>query len=150
ILVAAVGLDIVLACMGLVLLRLDRPVLAAAVFIYGALAVGVLYLVCAPAGLDELVLLVFATLTLLILIAGLVLPIVMIWVTAGLVIAVTSAGMLTLPIAASLTLGATSQMVRASGLALLVGIQSLAALISWVSASSARAGMDSAARALER
>ncbi|HZC76213.1 MAG TPA: hypothetical protein VE258_00610, partial [Ktedonobacterales bacterium] len=85
ILIVTIGLDIALACIGLALLRLERPSLAAGVFIYGALGIGVVYLLGTPSGLDELVLLVFATLALLILIAGMVLPSVMIWPTAGLI-----------------------------------------------------------------
>lgn len=150
ILIVTVGLDIALACIGLVLLRLERPSLAAGVFIYGALGIGVVYLLATPSGLDELVLLVFATLALLILIAGMVLPSVMIWPTAGLIIAVTIAGMLLLPISQTLMADDSNPGFRYSALGLLVGIQSLAAVISWVSASSAGAGVRGATRALER
>jgi signal transduction histidine kinase len=149
ILIVTVGLDIALACIGLALLRLERPSLAAGVFIYGALGIGVVYLLGTPSGLDELVLLVFATLALLILIAGMVLPSVMIWPTAGLIVAVTLAGMLLLPISQTL-MPDSSPGFRYSALGLLVGIQSMAAVISWVSARSAGAGVRGATRALER
>jgi signal transduction histidine kinase len=150
ILIVTVGLDIALACIGLALLRLERPSLAAGVFIYGALGIGVVYLLGTPSGLDELVLLVFATLALLILIAGMVLPSVMIWPTAGLIVAVTIAGMLLLPISQTLMPDSSSPGFRYSALGLLVGIQSMAAVISWVSARSAGAGVRGATRALER
>jgi signal transduction histidine kinase len=150
ILTVTVGLDIALACIGLALLRVERPSLAAGVFIYGALGIGVVYLLGTPSGLDELVLLVFATLALLILIAGMVLPSVMIWPTAGLIVAVTIAGMLLLPISQTLMPDSSSPGFRYSALGLLVGIQSMAAVISWVSARSAGAGVRGATRALER
>ena len=150
ILIVTVGLDIALACIGLALLRLEQPSLAAGVFIYGALGIGVVYLLGTPSGLDELVLLVFATLALLILIAGMVLPSVMIWPTAGLIVAVTIAGMLLLPISQTLMPDSSSPGFRYSALGLLVGIQSMAAVISWVSARSAGAGVRGATRALER
>ncbi|MGH2516699.1 MAG: sensor histidine kinase, partial [Ktedonobacterales bacterium] len=143
----AVGVDVLLGLICLGINRLGHSDTAGILFILGCVAVGIGYIFETPAGPQKPELLVYATMSVLILIAGMVLPSWMVWPVAGLVIAVTGAGFLLEPAGTGLVADGST---RGISFGLLVALEGLTAVVSWAAARSATAGVRAAVRAFER
>ena len=153
-LLAAVAADLLLSVVCLMVNQGGYPTPAALLFIVGALAVGVAYTRLSPTALPSaqgIVVLIYATMSLLILLAGSVLPPVFVWLVAGLVIAVTLNGLLGRP-GAAVGRGGGPGPVAGLGLTavvLVVALQAMVAVMSWVAAQSAAASAATANAALD-
>lgn len=133
---AAVGLSLV----SLALNRLGQSMLAASFFIVGGIAIGVFYVQAGPPAQRGIISLVYALMSLLVLMAGILLPPAFVWPTAALVLAATVLG-----------LGGVGTRPRDSAaLALLVAFEALVTILSWIAARSAAAGAQAASEALDR
>lgn len=147
-LLAAIAVDTLLSLVCLVLDQLGHPTAAALVFIVGAVAVGVSYTRVNPAALprnEGLLALIYVTMSLLILLAGTVLPPIFVWLVAGLVIAVTLTDLPSQYVASGPGSTPTLTLV-----ALVVALQGLMAVMSWVAARTAAVGVEAANRALDQ
>ncbi|HKS69145.1 MAG TPA: histidine kinase dimerization/phospho-acceptor domain-containing protein, partial [Ktedonobacterales bacterium] len=159
-LLAAVAADLLLSVVCLVVNQGGYPTPAALLFIVGAVAIGVAYTRLSPTALPRtqgIVLLIYATMSLLILLAGSVLPPVFVWLVAGLVIAVTLTGLLGRPAVVDQGggpgPGPGPGPVPAPGLTavvLVVALQAMTAVMSWVAAQSAAASAATANAALDQ
>lgn len=159
-LLAAVAADLLLSVVCLIVNQSGFPTPAVLLFIGGAVAVGVAYTRLSPAALPRtqgIVLLIYATMSLLILLAGSVLPPVFVWLVAGLVIAVTLTGLpASVPVAGSPVSGGPGPgqgLAPAPGLTalvLLVALQAMTAVMSWAAAQSAAASAAAANAALDQ
>ncbi len=147
-LLAAVATDLLLSLVCLVLDQLGHPTAAALTFILGAVAVGLSYAHVNPPALphDEgVVVLIYVTMSLLILLAGTVLPPVFVWIVAGLVIAVTVTDLPSRHVT-----GGRGTLPTLTVVALVVAVQTLLAVMSWVAAQTAAAGVNAANQALDQ
>lgn len=144
--------ELALAALCLVLNRSGRVTLAGALFVYGSLALGLDFALLNPDGLDTQSVLIYSLLALVALIAGLILPLRVVWITAGLLILVTILGVLLTPLSTQFQTQfhapGGSAALRVNALALLVANQALSAIFSWMYARSASAGAGAAARAV--
>ncbi len=143
--------ELILACLCLGLNRLVGTTSTGIFFIFGTLLIGLNFPLRNPAGLDVQGLLLYSILSLVALIAGLVLPIWVIWVAGAVLIGATIPGVLLTPLSSQLhALGSDPDAIRLGAFSLLIANQALVALFSWVSARSAGAGVHGAVRAVER
>lgn len=138
---AAVGADVVLGLLCLGINRLGKTDLAGILFILGCISVGVGYIFLEPAGPHKPEQLVYASMSVLILIAGMVLPSWVVWPVAALVGAVTVAGFFYAPVGTSL---AEDGSTRTISFGLLLALEGLTAVVSWAAARSATAGLRTA------
>jgi signal transduction histidine kinase len=140
-LLGAAGAAIGLSLAYLALNRLGQSTLAASFFILSAIAVGVFYVQAGPQAQQTIIVpLVYALMSLLVLMAGILLPPAFVWPTAALVLAATVLG-----------LGGVGERPRNSAaLALLVAFEVLVTVLSWIAARSAAAGAQAASVALDR
>lgn len=148
-LLAAVATDLLLSMGCLVLDQLGHPTAAALTFILGAVAVGVSYTRVNPAALprDEgVVVLIYVTMSLLIVLAATVLPPIFVWLVAGLVIAITLMGLPSWQVVG----GGGGAVPTWTVVALVVALQVLLAVMSWVAAQTAVAGTEAANQALDQ
>jgi hypothetical protein len=141
------GLVIALCIVCLLLNRANRTTVAGLVVIYGTLGIIVHFLVTNPGGIDLQVVLTYALLTPLILMSGLIVPGWATWLTALLVVATTLAGIFALPFSPALGLAmADPTQLRFAVAGSLVTLDLFIAVLSWVTARSAGAAMQAAAR----
>lgn len=124
---------------------------AATCFVFGTLILGLNFPLENPAGLDAQGLLLYATLSLVPLIAGLVLPMWVVWLAGLTLMAATATGVYFTPLAPSLAgPPGASFTVRLTALTLLVADQALATIFAWVYARSSAAGVGGALHAVAR
>ena len=147
--IIALFVDVALSIACLLISRLGFSTTAGVMYVIGGVALGTVFVRLNASGLNDLTLLVYAVMTSLILIAGLVLPPWMIWPTLLLVTAATVFGIWTTPLAPYEAQAPDAAGIRLAATALLMALQTLAALVSWASALSARAGLRGAVRAYE-
>lgn len=152
-LASLVRLALVLA-LALLALRLNhagRTTSAGLLFLFGTVAIVVHFLVTNPGGMDLQVVLTYALLALLILLAGLIVPGWATWLAALVIVAVTVVGVFALPLAPSLRAAMVDpQQLRFAIAGPLVTLQLFVAVLSWVTARTSGAGLQAAARAFER
>lgn len=147
-LMAAVAADVLLSIVCLIVNHAGSPTPAALIFIGGAVAVGVCYTRLNPAALPAnqgLVLLIYATMSLLILLAGSVLPPVFVWPVAGLVVAVTISGL-----SGGEGAGGRAAAPALTAIIVVVALQALTAVMSWSAAQSMAASAAAANQALDQ
>lgn len=142
--------ELALAGVCLLINRTSHIAIAGALFVYGSLVLGADFALRDPNGLDIQGLLLYSILALVVLIAGLVLPVWVIWLSAAPLIAVTIIGVLVTPLSTTLQANGHETAVRLGAVVLLVANQALSAAFSWMYARSARAGVEGAVRAAER
>lgn len=142
-LAAVAGVLLSLAC--LLLNRAGHTDIAGALFICGCLLAAIAYIFLTPSDPHKPETLVYAAMTILILIAGMVLPSWSVWPVAALVFAATITGSLLAPT------GSTGDgSVRGASVGVFVALQLLTAILSWFAARSAITGIHAAIRAFER
>jgi signal transduction histidine kinase len=151
--------ELLLAGICLIINGRGYETLAAAVFVFSTLFLGLDFAVRNPDGLSIQVYLIYAILAVVPLIAGLVLPIWVMWLAAVVLVGVTIPGVLLTPAPRALpvvggvgSVGGLARVASArySALALLLANQALAAAFSWMYARNASAGVRGAIRAIER
>lgn len=120
-------------------------------FVFGTSVLGLNFAIENPAGLDMQGLLMYAILALVLLIAGLVLPLWAMWLAALALATATVAGVWLTPLAPPLaSLPGGPRTVRLTALALLVANQALTAIFAWMYARNSAAGLRGALRAVAR
>ncbi|HEU5439656.1 MAG TPA: HAMP domain-containing sensor histidine kinase [Ktedonobacterales bacterium] len=139
-LIAVAAAAVILSLTCLAFNRLGQSTLAASFFILGAIAVGVCYVQAGPQVQTIVVPLVYALMSLLVLMAGILLPPGFVWPTAALVLAATVLGLS----------GVGTRPRDSAALALLVAFEVLVTVLSWIAARSAAAGAQAASVALDR
>jgi signal transduction histidine kinase len=143
--------ELVLTCLCLVVSVVWGATAAGIFFVFGSLMLGLSFTLFNPQGLDIRSLLLYALLAVVALIAGLVLPMWVIWVAAVVLIGATISGLLLSPLAPDLGhLSGGPLTFRLGALVLLVANQALAAVLGWMYARTARANIAGARRAIER
>src|SRR5262249_33488513 len=150
----AVATQVLILALGLLCLVLGTTGLATvlgALYIYGPMALIAATVLQNPGGLDVRALLLLTTSSVFILITGLLLPRPAIWLSLVLALAVDVGAVAILPLARGLpdTLATGEPLRVLAGTLLGVGYL-LTALLAWVFARSARAGIDIVGRAYER
>jgi signal transduction histidine kinase len=150
----AVATQMLILGLGLLCLALGATGFASllgALYIYGPMLLIAVTVLQNPGGLDVRALLLLTTSPVFILITGLLLPRRVIWLSLMLALAVDIGAVATLPLAPGLpdTLATGEPLRVLAGGLLGVGCL-LTALLAWVFARSARAGIDSVGRAFER
>lgn len=145
------GLVILLAAVGVILNTQQRTTSAGILFIYGTLAFVIDYLVTNPTGLDLQAILTMSLFSALILIAGLILPGWITWLTAGVMTIVTLASVFFLPFALPLQQFSENFMqLRVAVAGPLAVLYLLVALFSWLAGRSNEATVEAVSAALER
>lgn len=125
--------------------------IAGTFFVFGSLILGLSFSLFSAQGLDIRTLLLYAILSVVALIAGLVLPMWVIWVAAIALIGFTIPGVLFTPFSPELGRFSSNPVaIRFGALTLLVANQAMAAVLSWIYARTARANIAGARRAIER
>ncbi|HEX5441802.1 MAG TPA: ATP-binding protein, partial [Ktedonobacterales bacterium] len=143
--------ELVLTCLCLVVSIVWGATAAGIYFVFGSLILGLSFTLFNPQGVDIRSLLLYALLAVVALIAGLVLPMWVIWVAAVVLIGATISGLLLSPLAPDLgRLNGDPLTFRLGALVLLVANQALAAVLGWMYARTARANIAGARRAIER
>lgn len=143
--------ELILACLCLLVNAGWGATLAGNFFVFGSIALGVSFSLFNPHGLDIQSLLLYAILTSVILIAGLILPIWVIWVAGVVLIGITIPGVLLTPLASELKLfGGDSSSIRVEAVMLVVASQAMAAVLGWMYARASHASITGARRAIER
>ena len=140
--------DMVTALICLLINRLGRTYIAAILYIVMTVVVIVNFGV-QNKGLDEVILLLFAAMTILIFIAGLVLPQRSIIPTLIVVSASTVGSIFLLPLSPHFN-QALAPTIRLGAASIMLAFQIVIAVITWLSALSANTGINAAARAAER
>lgn len=143
--------ELVLACLCLLVSVVWGATVAGTFFVFGSLILGLSFSLFSPQGLDIRTLLLYAILSVVALIAGLVLPMWVIWVAAVVLIGFTIPGVLFTPFSPELGRFSNDPLtIRLGALTLLVANQAMAAVLSWIYARTARANIAGARRAIER
>ena len=157
---------VLLAAFCMLLNWLRRTTIAATVYVVGSLALSILSFLQTPNGLDVIIILRYALLSVIIIVAGLTLPHGLFWLTSGLVIVIASVGVSATPLSPQLDF-AKAGMMEAGGaaswfslsseealrLSLAIGLITLYILIaalSTISARSAQADVEAAFLAYDR
>jgi signal transduction histidine kinase len=144
-------LAILLGILCLMLNRFGRTFVAALLYVYGVIALIVVAATTGSSGVTMRSILIYGLLSAFIWLAGLMLPPRTIWPTAGLAAAISLLTIITMPLSPALAQdGVPGENVRSVIIGLLATSYVFAATLSWVSARSASAGMESILRAFER
>jgi signal transduction histidine kinase len=144
------GLVALLAAGGLFLNARLHTTIGGLLFLSGTIVLTAHYLATNPDGLDLPALLTIALLSVLILIAGLILPGWAPWLTAGVIIALTLVYVFVLPLAAPLQQSGNTIQIRFAVAGPLVMLHLFVAVFSWVAARSDAAVVEAVSRALAR
>jgi signal transduction histidine kinase len=143
--------ELVLTCLCLVVSVFWGATAAGIFFVFGSLILGLSFTLFNPQGLDIRSLLLYALLAVVALIAGLVLPMWVIWVAAVVLVGATISGVLLTPVSSDIShFSGDPLALRLGALVLLVANQALAAVLGWMYARTARANIAGARRAIER